>query len=190
MKATHYNRDVIWAPDDQSPAFLATIQAMWRGMETDGNLVPVIGSYKGESEFAFICSEKDYREVVAERRWTEEQESVMVISRCNKQYAILEYSNGELEGIGSVKEVSMREALEKDAWTYDPETSKWFITVDGNNDDVPPPEGWNADYTHLPKDARKFWLHKSGDFPVQPYHEGIDYSHVSDRWELCAVLPR
>lgn len=184
------NRDVIWCPDNQSPVFLATIQGLWKGMEPEGNLVPVIGSYKGDSEFAFICSENDFNEIVVQNGWVDNQESVLIITRCNKQYATLHFHNGDTVGIGSLKQVSQEEALQHDAWTYNPEMNAWFIAVQENPDIVPPPEGWNADYIRVPKDARKFWRDKNGVHKDAVYIEDFDYSHVSDNWELCVVIPR
>jgi hypothetical protein len=102
----------------------------------------------------------------------------------------LYYHNGDTEGLGSLKQVSQEEALAQDAWTYNPDMNAWFITVHENPDMVPPPEGWNADYIRVPKDARKFWRDKLGDYNDSPYIEGFDYSSVSDNWELCVVIPR
>lgn len=183
-------RDVIWCPDDQSPRFLAMLQGLWKGLETDGNLIPVIGSYKGESEFAFICSENDFRNIVARRGWAEDQESILLLTRCNKQYAVLEYEDGRTEGIGCMKQVSQSDALNQDAWTYNPEQNAWYICVDKNPDDIPPPEGWNADYIRVPKSAKKFWRNSQDFKDTAPYFEGADYSAVDEKWELCVVIPR
>ena len=101
-----------------------------------GNLVQCIGSYKGKLELSFIVSGSDYAAHIANSRWIKDQECVLEVTECNKQYATLIYGNGEKVGIGSLKSVDKDAALSQEAWTYRPDVDQYWISVAGNPDTV------------------------------------------------------
>lgn len=143
---------VIFAIDNQSPFNHMLFRSMFAGADTAGQLIPVIGSYKCETEFAYICLREDFNDFVEPNGFCEEQESILEATQCNKQYATLVYEDGTREGIGSMQVVSQSEAAMHDGWTYRPDMNQWFVCKKENPDSVPPPEGWNADYVRVSKE--------------------------------------
>lgn len=100
----------------------------------NGNVVQCIGSYKGVLEVSFIMRTDDYAKWVEPYGYTKEQESVLQVSACNKQYADLVFANGSRMNVGSLRDVTKEEALTQEAWTYRPDTNQYWITVEGNPD--------------------------------------------------------
>lgn len=133
---------VIFSTDDQSPFAVQAFNSHVANAETKGHILPCVGSYKGETEWSWICREDDFKNVVIPTGAIQNQESVLEVSECNKQYAVLVYRDGTREGVGSLKSVDREEALRHDAWTYRPDIDTYWITVKGNPDTVPPQEGW------------------------------------------------
>ena len=85
-------------------------------MYMQGNLVMCHGSYKGQIETSFICHRTDFDKLVEPYGFVSNQESILRVSECNKQYATLEYlPTRRLESIGSLKSVSKKEAMKQDA---------------------------------------------------------------------------
>lgn len=101
-----------------------------------GNMVHCIGSYKGEIEPSFLMRFDDFQEHVIGRGFVENQESILRVSECNKQYAELVYADQSRESIGSLKSVSKDEAMKHDAWTYRPDLNIYWVAVQGNPDTV------------------------------------------------------
>lgn len=130
----------IFSIDDQSPLgrnqFIGWFKGMAQAGLLTGELIPLIGYYKGQTEYSYICHTKNMYEIVA-AGFIDGQESVMLVSECNKQYARLAYSDGRTEGIGSLKSVNAEEALKHEAWTYRPDMDVYWIAVDGNPDTLP-----------------------------------------------------
>jgi hypothetical protein len=100
----------------------------------DGNVVQCIGSYKGALEVSFIMLTSDFETYVKPYGFVDNQESVLRVSECNKQYADLEFSDGSRKNVGSLRDVTKEEALAQEAWTYRPDTQQYWITVEGNPD--------------------------------------------------------
>lgn len=101
-----------------------------------GSVVTCIGSYKGEIEQSFMMLTADYETHVKPHGFTDKQESVLLVSECNKQYADLLFSNGSRLSIGSLKCVTKEEAMKQEAWTYRPDINQYWVAVDGNPDTV------------------------------------------------------
>lgn len=141
---------VIFSIDNQHDAFWRGVLAgMFKGAK--GNLVPCVGSYEGETEFSWLCLREDFDNLIAGTDLIAEQESIMAISECNKQYARLEflgtngYAKGAIQSLGSLKPVSKEEAMQHAGWTYRPDIDIYWIAVKGNPDTVPPVNGWLSD---------------------------------------------
>ena len=137
---------VIFSIDNQDSVF-------WRGVlaglfrSARGNLVPCVGSYNGETELSWLCLRSDFDAIVANTDLIANQESIMAVSECNKQYARLEFLDGERENVplGSLKSVSREEAMKHASWTYRTDRGMYWISVKGNPDTVPPANGWLSD---------------------------------------------
>lgn len=103
--------------------------------ERVNNIIPLIGMYSGVRERSFMMEREDFLNCVPVTYYYN-QESILWVTECNKQYATLEYSDGTAEGIGCIRCVSEAEALAADGWTYRPDLDKFYIAVDGNPDRV------------------------------------------------------
>ena len=99
-----------------------------------------VGSYKGQLETSFLMRSDDFERFINCRSgwpFIKNQESILRVSECNKQYATLEYlATGKKEFIGSLKCVDKDTALKQDAWTYRPDVDQYWIAVQGNPDRV------------------------------------------------------
>lgn len=113
----------------------------------------LVGCYKGTQEVAWIMHIDAFGSHVRHRTFVQDQESVLLVTDCNKHYATLEFNfqcvlpqNRKQRDLGSMHEVSEREARANGAWTYSARRNIWWIAKAGNPDRVPPPAGWpNAD---------------------------------------------
>jgi len=123
--------------------------------------VSVVGKYtKMETLDATVVFEQSYILNYAkfnELLWAgqlpmKNQESVLVVSECNKQYATLRFlEDGKFAGrpdkyLGCMKRVTEKEAKAQQAWTYKPTTGEWFIVVDNSQSEAP-----------AERDARELW---------------------------------
>lgn len=153
---------VIFTPDNQGPYALALLRSLFIGHpQRTGHLIPVIGAYNGKAEFGFIANYADFINIIMDGGFVGEQESVLTVTACNKQYATLWFNDGQgkfftresgTKALGSLKQVSKTVALDNSAWTFRPDINAWFITAHDNPDRVPPQEGWNSDYIRIPKE--------------------------------------
>lgn len=104
------------------------------------------GVYKGTYEASFLCQYSDLRSVILDRHhgtlWMKNQESILLVSGCNKSYAKLVFRDGSTKGMGSLKNVSAEVAILNGDYTYVHSTDKYYICRDGNPDGIPPPQGW------------------------------------------------
>lgn len=119
---------------------------------TVSRLVRCVGSYKGILETSWICSTNDFNNFIWGTKWVANQESVLLVSACNKQYASLMFSDFSKKdasvdtlSLGSLKSVDAEEAMKHDAWTYRPDLGIYWIAVKGNPDTVPPQSGWQGE---------------------------------------------
>jgi hypothetical protein len=122
--ALHTNQFVQWFRNDP---------------QMTGNLIPLIGCYKGEVEASFICNAEDFQRVqrspTTRDSWIARQEAVMRVSACNKMYVELQMmATGVITSLGSMHEVTEAEAKKHQAWSYRPDNGTWFICKDGNPD--------------------------------------------------------
>jgi len=88
---------------------------------------PMQGCYKGEEEYSYlieIAKQSDINKVLEFAKGFG-QESILVID--GKGNAKLFFTNGAIQGIGVWKEVAKGVAVDKDAYTHDIETGKYFI---------------------------------------------------------------
>lgn len=114
--------------------------------------VRCIGSYKGECENSFLTTTEALDAVAQAPGFFKQelysQESYLLISECNKQYAALffqhdgRFGDAQLHPIGSLHAVPMAEAKKSDAWTYRTDTGQFYVAKKENPDRVPPPQGW------------------------------------------------
>lgn len=120
--------------DDDEVAWFIT---WFRQVSTQGNLVPMLGCYEGSEERSFMCLYSSFNRHVRGSAWIEWQESILLVSECNKMYARLEYLDGRDDvGLGSMHEVSEEEAKASDNWTYSPSRKIYWVAKKGNPDRV------------------------------------------------------
>ena len=100
------------------------------------NIIPVVGSWMGVSERAFIMEGNDFHNCV-ENKLIENQEAVLWVSSCNKQYCTLQFKDGSHKFVGCMKHVTKEEAFAAGDWTYVPQVDRYFTIVQGNPDRVP-----------------------------------------------------
>ena len=96
------------------------------------NYKAVEGSYKGEKERSYVVTFQtleDLQQILHVAR-TYKQESILVVDvERNAQLMFLNtYSGGTMpKYVGKFKNVPKFEALEQEAWTYDPENNYYYI---------------------------------------------------------------
>lgn len=151
MKYTIFSID-----HNDSDQVRSNFRAYFSSCGATGMLIDCLGCYKGKQEYSFICLSNDFDAFVWATGWVDNQESVLRVSECNKQYAVLEYAQfdnpivdypSNKVHIGSLKSVSKAEALRHDGWTYRPDIDVYFITVKGNPDSVPCEDRRRAEQT-------------------------------------------
>ena len=111
---------------------------------------PVLGRYKGECEHGWLMPTSTLRKLLKHHpEFFSKQESALLVSECNKQYATLFFFDGRPdESLGSLKQVAWEEVGSAD-YTFDPQTKRYFVTTADNPDGVPPNNGW------LPAETRE-----------------------------------
>lgn len=116
-----------------------------------GNVIPMIGSYKGQMEHSFICNRSDFDLFIRGTVYIRGQESVLHVASGNKMETHLEFlADGTLVALGSMHEVSREQAMASDAWTYRPDMGVYWVAKEGNPDILPPREGWPAHVEEVP----------------------------------------
>jgi len=117
--------------------FLRHVDTLRAMSQLRGNMIQCIGSYKGELEVSFMCRSDDFEAYILNSGYVDNQESILRVSECNKQYAELYFlaEQGRVS-IGSLKSVDKATAMGHDAWTYRPDLNTYWIAVDGNPDTV------------------------------------------------------
>lgn len=104
--------------------------------EMQGNVVPLIGCYKGQRENSFICRTDDFNDFIRDTAFMAGQESVIHVASGNKMESRLEYLDGTTPGenLGCMHSVCREEALASEAWTHNPLTGDYWIAKQGNPD--------------------------------------------------------
>jgi hypothetical protein len=94
----------------------------------------VTGCYKGVKERALVCSKGTFLELLMNSpELVENQESILVTTRCNKLYAsLMFFKDGSRLELGSLHTLPKEEALSCDAWSYRPDLGKYFVAKRGN----------------------------------------------------------
>lgn len=106
-------------------------------LDSVGEFVPMIGSYKGQKEHSFICRREDFDTYLRDTRWVEKQESILHVASGNKMEATLEYIDGSGradEPLGCMHQVCREEAYASEAYTYSPSLNAYWIAKQGNPD--------------------------------------------------------
>lgn len=117
--------------------FMRYVDEIMAMRKTKGRFIQCVGSWMGKLEPSFICRTDDFLEHILESGYVEDQECVLQVSECNKQYAQLWYlDDDKKESLGSLKSVSKQEAETQDGWTYRPDLNIYWIAVKGNPDTV------------------------------------------------------
>jgi hypothetical protein len=90
----------------------------------------LLGMYKGTAEQSFIMSRADFDEHVADSKWLNGEESILVLGAADARDhrpAALVYKDGRTVQLGRFKSVTRATALRSDCWTYDPLTREYFV---------------------------------------------------------------
>lgn len=91
-----------------------------------GNVVSLIGGYKGKMEASFIVSRKDFEDHVRPSGYVDNQESFLYVSNSKRCY--LRYNDGYIEEIGICKEVSKDVAMsDHEGFTYHPISETYWV---------------------------------------------------------------
>lgn len=89
---------------------------------------PLMGSYKGVTEYSFVSRMNDYPAISA---WLDEEESILHIHSFNSRdvpkATLIYLKEGRREDIGHMIAVSREEALAQESWTFDPAYNNYFI---------------------------------------------------------------
>ena len=136
------------------------------------------GSYEGRGENAWLVNEDGF-EAIWKEGWVYNQESVLEVSSCNKQYATLRYLSGaSTEALGSLCEVSEEEALAQDSWTYDRGTDVYYVCKKEN----PDRESQSA------RDQRELWTAVSDVLLLWENFDSALYSDVDAAMDALASV--
>lgn len=105
--------------------------------QMQGNIVDMLGCYKGKREHCFICRLDDFDAYFRTSVYLRGQESIMLVASGNKMEVGLEYLDGKRKSVdlGCMHEVCREEAMQADAWTYRPDMDVFWIAKKGNPDD-------------------------------------------------------
>lgn len=115
---------------------------------------PLLGVYKDVGEHSWALTYEDFLKVPL--HFLAGQESVLAVTKCNKQYATLFFLNdGEItqqsrtEALGSMVQVSGEEAMAGGDYTHDPKLGLFFVAKKENPDrmsraDQQAVDLWNA----------------------------------------------
>ena len=172
LKQTGFKFVVFSIHGDNNPF---VVSEMYAAFESYGLTKPTrcIGSYNGTVENSWITTTETFDKMWctewAGRNWFDE-ESFMLFSECNKQYASLFFPDPRnnprnkdghttvgtiptalseyMMPLGSLHNVTREQAKAEGNWTYRCDTKKWFITKHESPDRVPPPSG------HVSKEQR------------------------------------
>jgi hypothetical protein len=91
---------------------------------------PLIGSYRGRIEWAFITTKEGFAQIEA-AGFTAEQESVLYLgsadARDRRKASLVYTATDHIETLGWYGSVTEAEAKASEAWTYDPEQGLYFI---------------------------------------------------------------
>lgn len=96
-------------------------------MSMKGNLIQCIGSYEGKLELSFLVTEEDYRKHVIPSGYIDNQESVMVV--CEQTYSAYfkSISSTWYSNPKRLREVSKKEAMQSEGWTYRPDLDVYWV---------------------------------------------------------------
>ena len=146
--------NVIFSIDGEEIA--ETREEFYRYLSRRGvSAVPAVGCYKGAREFAWVMAKPQFDAAIRASVFVVEQESVMLVTSCNKMYATLEYLDSDegcgnrLEFLGSMHEVSPEEAEASDAWTYRADMDVYWVAK-GNPDRGGAVDRYNTYADHAP----------------------------------------
>lgn len=108
---------------------IPVINAFKSAMAHAGIIVkPLMGKYKGQSEYSFVASMDNYRAI---EPWLNEEESILHIHSFNSdgvpKATLLYLKEGRREELGRMFPVSRDVALACDSYTYDPWYNNYFI---------------------------------------------------------------
>jgi len=90
-------------------------------------------------ERSYLVSEDVWFKHFAGQPYVSEQESILIVSECNKQYAHLRYLDGVTpdEHLGCLTHVAAEDAREAPAWSYDPLHNRFFICTENSQSSAP-----------------------------------------------------
>lgn len=96
-----------------------------RAMGKIDPVVQLIGCYRGQLERSYMMR-ADQFDAVSE--YVRNQESILLVPGDTRQPCVLEYLVGnERVPLGPMGEVSASDALQFEAWTYNPSNGKYFV---------------------------------------------------------------
>lgn len=102
----------------------------------------------------------------------EGQESFLIVSECNKQYAWLAFNHEERDNeyLGCLKAVSAGEAAEHESWTHDPALNLWFITTENSQSEAP----YERDQRRLWAAIEQVLIHRRDEVLSDRYYSLLD----------------
>ncbi|ANS06203.1 hypothetical protein HOR19_gp10 [Phage MedPE-SWcel-C56] len=165
---------VLFSIDRQNnPMFVHFMKEAFRQINPGVVLQTMIGKYKGQVEYSWMTTVDAFNAFyeTAGADFMSNNESVMLVSECNKQYAALFYlhlvDGMQLKNLGSLRSTS---AVEDGVdFTYNPSTKMYWVVAEGNPDTAPPPQGWPSDRTRQEVSSRMHSLHAAHDLLHKAY---------------------
>lgn len=133
---------------ENNPLRLSIFKAFLAECAMRGAVVPIIGSYKGQTEHSFLCRRDDFEAYIRGTAFMQGQESVLHVASGNKMETTLEYLDGRpSEFLGCMQQVTYEEAMTHDSWSYRPDINIYWVAKPGNPDRVRAPRSdWANGY--------------------------------------------
>lgn len=166
---------------ESNPMIVTQFKAMWA--DHFGSAIRnMIGCWDGLMEHSWMCTTEQFDEFfnaqpVLFHAEVVQQECVLLVSECNKQYCALVglSPSAVAQDAGCMHVVSREEAIHSKGWTYDPRKKQFWMTKPDNPDRVPPPSG------HLtPEDKRKARIMVQGAVGLQATLTLLDAGLMDD----------
>ena len=94
-----------------------------RAMNTIEPVEMLVGCYKGKLERSYMMRSDQFDHV---SDYVKYQESFLLVPGDTRQPCVLDY-RGKREPVGTMRQVSAKDALQSDAWTYSETKGKYFV---------------------------------------------------------------
>lgn len=91
-----------------------------------GDMKVCFGCYKGVIEQSFVMLRVDFDKYVRSQGWVDGQESFLMVPSDDRQPCTLAFSDGRVDVLGRLTEVSPAVVHRLNGWTYRPDLNLYF----------------------------------------------------------------